>query len=212
MLETYDGVNMAKFFTVSPTHSTLYPGDKAQAVAIAFKANREIVIKEQPVLKCQVMDMHLNKEGEVIASIPIKLSAKAIFAKYVQTYCTYIMYAVTVNCMVRTYVMTVNCMVCTYVLTVNCMLRTYVMTVSCMVCTYVMTVNCMICSCLIPMYTLYIRTYVSMSMYILYVQHIQAVLFSIDRYMPAYVGMYVHIYSCSSLLNMYGLSTFGVLQ
>ena len=72
---------MAKFFTVSPTHSILYPGDKAQAVSIVFKANREITIKDQAILKCQVLDMHVSKEGEVIASIPIKLSARAVFSK-----------------------------------------------------------------------------------------------------------------------------------
>lgn len=82
VLESYDGTNLSKFFSVSPTHSTLFPGDKAQPVSISFKANREIVIKDQPVLKCQLMDMHLNKEGEVIASIPIKLSARAVFSKY----------------------------------------------------------------------------------------------------------------------------------
>ena len=41
-------------FTTSPSHSTLYPGEKAQAISITFRATREVAIKDQPILKCQV--------------------------------------------------------------------------------------------------------------------------------------------------------------
>ena len=41
-------------FTVYPTHSTLYPGEKAQSINITFRAYKEVVIKDQPILKCQV--------------------------------------------------------------------------------------------------------------------------------------------------------------
>lgn len=80
-LDTFEGVSMSSFFSISPSHSSLFPGDKAQAVSITFRADREIAIKEQPLLKCQVMDMHVSKEGEVIACIPIKLSARSVFAR-----------------------------------------------------------------------------------------------------------------------------------
>ena len=80
-LDTFEGLNLSSFFSITPSHSTLFPGDKAQAVSITFHANHEIAIKEQPLLKCQVMDMHVNKEGEVIACIPIKLSARSVFAR-----------------------------------------------------------------------------------------------------------------------------------
>ena len=80
-LDTFEGVNLSSFFSISPSHSSLFPGDKAQAVSITFQADREIAIKEQPLLKCQVMDMHVSKEGEVIACIPIKLSARSVFAR-----------------------------------------------------------------------------------------------------------------------------------
>ena len=49
-----DGSDYSRMFTVSPSHSTLYPGEKAQAVNITFRATREISIKDLPILKCQV--------------------------------------------------------------------------------------------------------------------------------------------------------------
>jgi len=93
-------------FTMNPSHSTLYPGEKAQAVSITFRATREVVIKDQPILKCQVqtdrqtergrafrhfivssfsnlqvIDAHVGEQGEVIANIPIRISVKAVFSK-----------------------------------------------------------------------------------------------------------------------------------
>ncbi len=62
-------------------HSTLYPGEKAQSVSITFKATREVVIRDQPILKCQVIDAHVGEQGEVIANIPIRVAAKAVFSK-----------------------------------------------------------------------------------------------------------------------------------
>ena len=74
-------VDYAKMFNITPSHSTLYPGEKAQAVSIAFRADREVTIKDQPILKCQVIDSHVGEQGEIIANIPIRISAKAVFSK-----------------------------------------------------------------------------------------------------------------------------------
>ena len=72
-----------KMFSIVPNHSTLYPGEKAQAVTIAFRPQGEVVLVDQAILKCQVIDVHVGEQGEVIANIPIKVTARAVFSKYV---------------------------------------------------------------------------------------------------------------------------------
>lgn len=46
-----------------------------------FKANKEVTVKDQPILRCQVVEPSLGDDGETIASIPIKLSVKSVFSK-----------------------------------------------------------------------------------------------------------------------------------
>ena len=70
-------------FSIMPNHSTLYPGEKAQAVVIAFRPHAEVALVDQAILKCQVIDVHVGEQGEVIANIPIKVTARAVFSKYV---------------------------------------------------------------------------------------------------------------------------------
>ena len=41
-------------FRVQPSHSTLYPGEKSQAVSVTFKSNKEFAIKDKRVVICQV--------------------------------------------------------------------------------------------------------------------------------------------------------------
>lgn len=60
---------------------TLNMNDRPQPVTVSFKSNKEVYIKEQPILKCQVIEPRLGDGGEVIANIPIKVSAEAEFAK-----------------------------------------------------------------------------------------------------------------------------------
>lgn len=69
-------------FTVNPSKMTLNMNDRPQPVTVSFKSNKEVHIKEQPILKCQVIEPRLGDGGEVIANIPIKVSAEAEFAKY----------------------------------------------------------------------------------------------------------------------------------
>lgn len=52
--KTSDQKDYTRMFTVSPSHSTLQPGEKAQSVGIVFKATKEVCIKTQPILICQV--------------------------------------------------------------------------------------------------------------------------------------------------------------
>ena len=49
---------------------------------VIFKSLREVNVKEQPILKCKIIEPSLNGgEGEVIASIPVKMSVRSVFSK-----------------------------------------------------------------------------------------------------------------------------------
>lgn len=43
-----------KVFHIQPATATLYPGDKPQNVAVTFRSEKEVEIKNIPVLKIQV--------------------------------------------------------------------------------------------------------------------------------------------------------------
>lgn len=49
-----EGAKMSKMFHVQPSSSALYPADKAQTIAITFRSDREVEIKDLAALKCQV--------------------------------------------------------------------------------------------------------------------------------------------------------------
>ena len=49
-----ESVKMSKMFHVQPSSSALYPSDKAQTVAITFRADKEVELKDLSVLRCQV--------------------------------------------------------------------------------------------------------------------------------------------------------------
>ena len=51
-----NGIDYAKWFVLNPTSSVLYAGEKSQAVNITFKPDRELIIKDEPILKCQVRE------------------------------------------------------------------------------------------------------------------------------------------------------------
>lgn len=70
-------------FSVLPTKGTLSPVDRPAQVQVIFKSNREVHVKDQPILRCQVIEPNIGDEGETIASIPIKLSVRSVFSKWV---------------------------------------------------------------------------------------------------------------------------------
>ncbi|KAL6104703.1 hydin [Pungitius sinensis] len=69
-------------FTVSPQSGTLMPHEKPTAVQILCRPNREILIREQPVLRCQVIKPSIGNGGELIATIAIEVSVKSVFSRY----------------------------------------------------------------------------------------------------------------------------------
>ncbi|XP_025115052.1 hydrocephalus-inducing protein-like isoform X4 [Pomacea canaliculata] len=74
--------DLASFFSVIPTKGTLTPVDRPTQVQVIFKSPREVIVRDQPVLKCLVIEPNLNEGGEVIANIPVKISVKAVYTKF----------------------------------------------------------------------------------------------------------------------------------
>ncbi|XP_053402100.1 hydrocephalus-inducing protein homolog isoform X11 [Mercenaria mercenaria] len=74
--------NVTSLFSVIPSKGVLCPQDRQTAVQVIFKSNKEVTVKDQPILKCQVIEPNIAEEGELIASIPVKVSVKAVFNKY----------------------------------------------------------------------------------------------------------------------------------
>ena len=73
--------NAASLFTITPDHGNLSSADRPTQPTIIFKSDKELVIKDQPILSCQVIDLKVGDEGEIIGVIPIKVSAKVLFPK-----------------------------------------------------------------------------------------------------------------------------------
>ncbi len=48
---------------------------------VVFHSTREVNIRDQPVLKCQVIEPNITEGGEVIALIPIRITARAVYSK-----------------------------------------------------------------------------------------------------------------------------------
>ncbi|KAJ1558923.1 hypothetical protein HK096_003058, partial [Nowakowskiella sp. JEL0078] len=75
----FDNKEFAELFTISPQQGIMQPSDKPFPVQILFKANKEMMIKDNMSLKCQFYE---PVTGEVTASTPIRLCARAVFSKF----------------------------------------------------------------------------------------------------------------------------------
>ncbi|XP_078720178.1 hydrocephalus-inducing protein homolog isoform X2 [Lampetra fluviatilis] len=73
--------DVSTLFSVQPQKGTLLPTERHTPVTIMFHGKREVSITEQPILRCQVIEPSVG-HGEAIASIPVKLSACAVYSKY----------------------------------------------------------------------------------------------------------------------------------
>ncbi|XP_052816168.1 hydrocephalus-inducing protein homolog isoform X2 [Mya arenaria] len=74
--------NVTSLFSVIPSKGTLAPQDRQTAVQVIFKSNKEVAVKDIPILKCQVIEPNISDSGTLIATIPVKVSVKAVFNKY----------------------------------------------------------------------------------------------------------------------------------
>ena len=73
--------DVCDMFSVSPQKGTLSPVDRPAQVQVNFRSTREVTVKDQPILKCQVIEPNIVDGGEVIAMIPIKITVRSVFSK-----------------------------------------------------------------------------------------------------------------------------------
>ncbi|KAM4554444.1 hydrocephalus-inducing protein homolog [Fundulus diaphanus] len=73
--------SLESMFIVSPQSGTLLPRGKPTAIVIACSPDKEISLKEEPILSCQVIDASING-GETIATLDIKISLEAVLPRY----------------------------------------------------------------------------------------------------------------------------------
>jgi len=75
--------DICNMFSVSPQQGMLSPTDRPATVQITFQSNCEVTIKDQPILRCHVLEPTIGDSGEMIASIPIKVSVRSTYTKSV---------------------------------------------------------------------------------------------------------------------------------
>ncbi|XP_035381538.1 hydrocephalus-inducing protein homolog [Electrophorus electricus] len=74
--------NLNSMFTITPLKGSLHPNERHTSVQFIFCYSKEVSIKEQPILKCQVIEPNIAEGEETIVIIPITISAKSVFSKY----------------------------------------------------------------------------------------------------------------------------------
>ncbi|KAJ3260794.1 hypothetical protein HK103_007357 [Boothiomyces macroporosus] len=78
----FDSSQFIDLLTITPSQGIIQPSEKPFFVQIIFKTASEISLKEYPVLKCIVFE---PATGEVTASIPVRVTGRAVFSKFLVT-------------------------------------------------------------------------------------------------------------------------------
>ncbi|RLV73221.1 hypothetical protein DV515_00017134 [Chloebia gouldiae] len=74
--------DLASHFTVEPKSGMLTASQPGVDVEMLFHPTREILLKNKPILYCQVRDASSGEGSELVGSIPLRVSAKAEYSKY----------------------------------------------------------------------------------------------------------------------------------
>ncbi|XP_053824344.1 hydrocephalus-inducing protein homolog [Vidua chalybeata] len=74
--------NVASHFTVEPQSGLLTASQRGVNVELLFHPKSEILLKNKPILYCQVIDASSGGGGQAVANIPVRVSAKAEYSKY----------------------------------------------------------------------------------------------------------------------------------
>ncbi|KAG7468631.1 hypothetical protein MATL_G00145140 [Megalops atlanticus] len=74
--------DLSSLFSITPQKGSLSPNERPTSVHFLFRHNREVSIKEQQILYCQVIEPNIAEGGETIACIPIKVSVQSLFSRY----------------------------------------------------------------------------------------------------------------------------------
>ena len=81
-LEEHFHPHLRKFFKIMPERGSLLPQDRPMQVHVQFNPPQEFSVSDFPLLKCHVIEPNMSETGETIASIPLKISARSVFAKF----------------------------------------------------------------------------------------------------------------------------------
>ncbi|XP_045149859.1 hydrocephalus-inducing protein homolog [Echinops telfairi] len=74
--------NLSSMISIQPKKGTLATTEKPTNVQVLLRAKKEVRIEHLPVLRCHIIEPTISEGGEMIASIPIKLTVNAVFSKY----------------------------------------------------------------------------------------------------------------------------------
>ncbi|XP_062355746.1 hydrocephalus-inducing protein homolog [Cinclus cinclus] len=74
--------DLASHFTIEPQSGMLIASQPGVNVEMVFHPTREMVVKNKPILYCQVIDASSGEGSQTVATIPVRVSAKAVYSKY----------------------------------------------------------------------------------------------------------------------------------
>ncbi|XP_062355730.1 hydrocephalus-inducing protein-like [Cinclus cinclus] len=74
--------DLASHFTIEPQSGMLIASQPGVNVEMLFHPTREMVVKNKPILYCQVIDASSGEGSQTVATIPVRVSAKAVYSKY----------------------------------------------------------------------------------------------------------------------------------
>ncbi|GAA6080556.1 hydrocephalus-inducing protein-like isoform X5, partial [Tachysurus ichikawai] len=74
--------NLNSVFTITPQKGTLHPSDRPTCVQVIFCYNKEVSLRQQAILHCQVTEPNIDEDRETIKIIPIKVSVQCVYSKY----------------------------------------------------------------------------------------------------------------------------------
>ncbi|XP_039247184.1 hydrocephalus-inducing protein homolog, partial [Pipra filicauda] len=68
-------------FTVRPQGAVLKASRPPVKVEVLFHPTTEMFLESKPILLCQVIDLKSGQGGETVATIPVRVSARAVYSK-----------------------------------------------------------------------------------------------------------------------------------
>ncbi|XP_062997557.1 hydrocephalus-inducing protein homolog [Elgaria multicarinata webbii] len=74
--------NLSPLFSIHPQKGNLGPSDRPTQVQIVFRSKKEVKVDDKPLLQCHVIEPNVCEGGEIIATIPIRVSVQSMFTKY----------------------------------------------------------------------------------------------------------------------------------
>ncbi|XP_068876459.1 hydrocephalus-inducing protein homolog [Aphelocoma coerulescens] len=74
--------DLVSHFSIEPQSGMLIASQPGVNVELLFHPTAEILLKNKPILYCQVKDARLGEGGRIVANIPVRVSAKAVYSKY----------------------------------------------------------------------------------------------------------------------------------